>query len=276
MKADGGTTAGSAAAFDELNGKQAKHAAAAFDGVHDSCAAEADFGRDLSEVAATDFEGAGVAVAAIAMGDNGSTAVAFSGIESEDAPNSEVHGQTATVLGAVEVLHALSVTARICSIRGSFHNSLHHHTIHVHAPSRLASVPVGLGVGVGTGVRAGVGCVGSLEGDDERMDACMEGTTPDGIHAVTNSTIRSFTEYHDDSCARLNASINSRVAPIKFRRNKAFFFRYWTQVEKTERPGLWWFPGALRRQEIFLVLCAAVDWVRKGSSHTALSVSSTS
>ena len=39
----------------------------------------------------------------------------------------------------------------------------------------------------------------------------MDGTTLDGIYPATNSTVRSFTEYHDDSCARLNASINSRV-----------------------------------------------------------------
>ena len=50
----------------------------------------------------------------------------------------------------------------------------------------------------------------------------------------------------------------------------------WTQVEKTEKSGLWWFRGALRRQEIFPVLLAAVDWVRKGSYHTAWSVPSTS
>ena len=68
-----------------------------------------------------------------------------------------------------------------------------------------------MGVGVGAGVRAGVGCVGSVQGNDELMDACMDGTTLDGIHPATNSTVRSFTEYHDDSCARLNASINSRV-----------------------------------------------------------------
>ena len=52
--------------------------------------------------------------------------------------------------------------------------------------------------------------------------------------------------------------------------------RGWTQVEKTEKSGLWWFLGALRRQDIFLVLCAAVEWVRKGSYHTAWSVPSTS
>ena len=47
-------------------------------------------------------------------------------------------------------------------------------------------------------------------------------------------------------------------------------------MEKTEKSGLWWFPGALRRQEIFPVLLAAVDWVRKGSYHTAWAVPCTS
>ena len=150
--ADGGTSAGSAAPFDEHYGEQVAHAAAAFDGVQDSYAVEADLGRDLSEVAATEFKGAladldrdlsevatdfkgalnsegdgdatstmdvtgslacasgafgsedalnwqEFGVAAIAVEDDGGTAVAFSVIESEDAPNSEVHRETATVLG---------------------------------------------------------------------------------------------------------------------------------------------------------------------------------
>ena len=33
----------------------------------------------------------------------------------------------------------------------------------------------------------------------------------------------------------------------------------WTQVEKTEKSGHWWFSGDLRRPEIFPVLCAALD-----------------
>ena len=44
----------------------------------------------------------------------------------------------------------------------------------------------------------------------------------------------------------------------------------WTQVEP------WWFSGALRREDFFPVLCAAVDWVSKGSYHTSWSVPSTS
>ena len=41
----------------------------------------------------------------------------------------------------------------------------------------------------------------------------------------------------------------------------------WTQAEKTEKSGLWWFPGALRRQEFFPVLCAAVDWGEESVVH---------
>ena len=44
----------------------------------------------------------------------------------------------------------------------------------------------------------------------------------------------------------------------------------------TERSGLWWFLGALKRHDNFPVFCAAVDWVRKGSYQIAWSVPSTS
>ena len=47
-------------------------------------------------------------------------------------------------------------------------------------------------------------------------------------------------------------------------------------MEKTDRSGFLWFPRALKRREMFPDLCAAVDWVRKGSHHTAWSVPSTS
>ena len=43
----------------------------------------------------------------------------------------------------------------------------------------------------------------------------------------------------------------------------------WTEVQKTAR-------CALQRFELFTVLCAAADWVKKGSCHTAWSVPSTS
>ena len=50
-------------------------------------------------------------------------------------------------------------------------------------------------------------------GSDRMMvdDACMDGTALDGIHVTSISLIQSFTEYHDNSCARLTALQNSRV-----------------------------------------------------------------
>ena len=46
----------------------------------------------------------------------------------------------------------------------------------------------------------------------------------------------------------------------------------WSQLEKTERCGVWVFWGALRRENLFSSLCAAGDWERKGSYRTAWSV----
>ena len=39
----------------------------------------------------------------------------------------------------------------------------------------------------------------------------MDGPEFDGIRVASNSLIQSFTEYHDNSCARLTALQNSRV-----------------------------------------------------------------
>ena len=47
-------------------------------------------------------------------------------------------------------------------------------------------------------------------------DACMDGSALDDIRVVSNSFIQSFTEYHDNSCARLNALPNSRVGSVDF------------------------------------------------------------
>ena len=44
----------------------------------------------------------------------------------------------------------------------------------------------------------------------------------------------------------------------------------WTQLEKTERSGVWLFRGALQGENLFSSLSAAGDWVRKGSYHTAV------
>ena len=46
----------------------------------------------------------------------------------------------------------------------------------------------------------------------------------------------------------------------------------WSQLEKTVRSGVWLFRGALQGENLFSSLCAAGDWVRKGSYHTAWSV----
>ena len=53
----------------------------------------------------------------------------------------------------------------------------------------------------------------------------MDGTAHDGIHVAYNSLIQSFTECHDNSCARLTALQNSRVGrgPQVLGRNKACF-----------------------------------------------------
>ena len=46
----------------------------------------------------------------------------------------------------------------------------------------------------------------------------------------------------------------------------------WSQMEKTERSWVWLFRGALQGENLFSSLCAAGDWVKKGSYHTAWSV----
>ena len=46
----------------------------------------------------------------------------------------------------------------------------------------------------------------------------------------------------------------------------------WSQLEKTERSGVWVFRGALQGENLFSLLGAAGDWVTKGSYHTAWAV----
>ena len=60
------------------------------------------------------------------------------------------------------------------------------------------------------GVCAGVSC-GVLPHVADDVDACTDGPAFDGIRLAPNSLIQSFTEYHDNSCARLTALQNSRV-----------------------------------------------------------------
>ena len=263
--------------------------------------------------------------------------------ESGDAANSEGVGVAATVMEDSSSIACASGKScfQVASPGGSSrHKSLDCHTIHVHAPSRLASASVGTGVGDGVGVSDGVGGIWSSGGVNLRANAWLVGTLHDVIHSVpacANSRTQGFTEYHDDSCARLNALLDARVerghcgregtklsstgALCKARRpaeKKPAFSQQesgklhvetwagckerlslkisqaketqmrcavsvflprpsfstpalpgpgsdirrmmgWTQVGKTERSGLWWFPGALKRRDIFPVLCAAVD-----------------
>ena len=46
----------------------------------------------------------------------------------------------------------------------------------------------------------------------------------------------------------------------------------WSQLEKTERSGVWLFRGALQGENLFSLLDAAGDWERKGSYRTAWAV----
>ena len=46
----------------------------------------------------------------------------------------------------------------------------------------------------------------------------------------------------------------------------------WALMEKTEGSGVWLFRGALQGENLFSSLCAAGDWEKKGSYHTAWSV----
>ena len=142
-----------------------------------------------------DFENSlvGLAVASAvcceAEFDNSQVGAGAGATESVDLANSEGDGVAATVLGDSGSVACASSESLSSSDCGISHNSLHYHTIHAHAPSRLASASCGLGVVAGFWVRAGVGCV-----VDDGDDACMD---------VPNSRIQGFTEYHDDSCALL-------------------------------------------------------------------------
>ena len=64
---------------------------------------------------------------------------------------------------------------------------------------------------VGFGACAGVSCGVSSGVVDDVDDACMDGSALGEIRVVSDSVVQSFTEYHNSSCARLNALQNSRV-----------------------------------------------------------------
>ena len=46
----------------------------------------------------------------------------------------------------------------------------------------------------------------------------------------------------------------------------------WTQLEKTDRSGVWFFRGAFQGKDLFSSLAVSGGWVKKGSYHTAWSV----
>ena len=159
--------------------------------------------------------------ATIILGDNGGCAAGesdlhgtfnsrgvFISIVSWSFVHVEDHGGAASVqVDTGSVAFSLLFDSRI---RGSDSNSSYH-PIHACAHSRLDLCGVGFRVGVGLGSCSGALC-GVFPGVvDDVDDACMDGTALDGIHVASNSLIQSFTEYHDNSCARLTALQNSRV-----------------------------------------------------------------
>ena len=118
------------------------------------------------------------------------------------------HGNAASVRGdtgstAFSMLHD-------SLIRDSRHNSLHH-PIHACAHSRLDNCGVGSGVVLGLEYVLVFLGLFLLVAVDDVDDACMDGSVPDVIHPGSTSVIQSFSEYHDSSCARLNALQNSRM-----------------------------------------------------------------
>ena len=59
----------------------------------------------------------------------------------------------------------------------------------------------------------------------------MDGSAPDVIRPSSNSVIQSFSEYHDSSCARLNALQNSHLEwSSRSWRNEAFKYGFLVQV----------------------------------------------
>ena len=156
-------------------------------------------------------------VSATVLGDNGggsnsmclgelSAVAAANTIDSRGFESAKGHGNVASVQGdtgstAFRKLHD-------SLIRDCRPNSLHH-PIHACAHSRLDNY--GVGSGVGFGVCAGGRRVVSSFVVDDLDDSCMGGSVLDVVRPGSNSVIQSFSEYHDSSCARLNALQNSRM-----------------------------------------------------------------
>ena len=94
-------------------------------------------------------------------------------------------------------------------IRGCRPNTLYH-PIHACAHSRLDQWGWFWCWGW-FGACAGLSYVVSSCVVDDVDDACMDVSVLDGIRVGSNSVIQSFSEYHDSSCARLNALQNSHL-----------------------------------------------------------------
>ena len=141
------------------------------------------------------------------MGNN-TFASAFREFDIDEVSNSKNHREVTSVQGdtgstAFSLMHH-------SPIRDCRPNSLHH-PIHACAHSRLEKCGVGSGGEGGVGACAGVSCVVSSGVVDDVDDACMDGSALDGIRVGSNSVIQSFSEYHDSSCARLNALQKSHL-----------------------------------------------------------------
>ena len=141
------------------------------------------------------------------MGNN-TFASAFREFDIDEVSKAKGHGEATSVQGSTGST-AFSLMHHSL-IRGCRPNSFYH-PIHACVHSRLDQCGVGSDVGVGFGACAGVSCVVSSGVIDNVDDACMDGSALDGVRVVSNSVIQSFSEYHDSSCARLNALQNSRV-----------------------------------------------------------------
>ena len=148
----------------------------------------------------------GYAAAASDLHDTVNSRCVFSWIKIKGTVHAEGHGVASSVQRDTGST-ALSLPCD-SSIRGPHLDSLHH-PIHACAHSRLDNNNVSSGVVVGG--CAGVSCVVPSGAVDDVDDACVDGSVTDIIHAVSKSVIQGFSEYHDGSCARLNALPNSHV-----------------------------------------------------------------
>ena len=117
-------------------------------------------------------------------------ASAFREFHNDEVSNTNGHGEATSVQGDSGSVAFSALMDPL--FRDPSHNSQHHHDIHAHAHSCLASEFVGSGVGAGVGVCAGVYRAVSSGVFDDEDDACMGGTATDVIHSASNSRIQGF------------------------------------------------------------------------------------